>query len=66
MSVLAAPLHSMGMIGTRNFSLNLEIARMLIPPLGFVLLGIPVYYVTQRKEDMPTVFGAYRDRVDSF
>jgi len=59
MPILAAPLQSLGVIGTRSALPSVTIAQILTPPLGFVLLGIPVYYVTQKNEDIPRVFGAY-------
>ena len=65
MPILAAPLQSLGVIGTRNVSPSPETTQKLTPVLGFVLLGIPMYYITQKNEDMPRVFGAYKDRVDS-
>lgn len=42
MSVLAAPLPSLGVI-------------------GFILLGIPVYYITQRNDDLPRAFSIFSD-----
>ena len=62
MPILAAPLQSLGIIGTRSVSLSLAVTRTLTLPLGFVLLGIPVYYITQKNEDMPRVLGAYGNR----
>ena len=65
MSILAAPLQSLGVIGTQRVSPNQTIPRTLTPLQGFVLLGIPVYYITQKSEDTPRVFGAYKSQVGS-
>lgn len=59
MPILAAPLQSLGVIGIRSVSPSLAIVSTLTPSLGFVLVGIPVYYITKKNEDMPRVFGAY-------
>jgi hypothetical protein len=40
-------------------ALHSMVVRALTLPTGFVLLGVPVYYVTQKNEDMPRVFSAY-------
>ena len=57
MPVLAAPLQSLGIIGTATIRFLVPV-RTLTLPAGFVLLGVPVYYATQKNEDMPRVFGA--------
>ena len=59
MPILAAPIQSLGVIGTRTVSPNSDITRALTLLVGFVLLGIPVYYITQRNEDTPRIFGEY-------
>ena len=64
MPILAAPLQSLGVIGTRKIPPISVITEALTPLLGFVLLGIPVYYITQKNEDMPRVFGAYKGQVE--
>jgi len=58
MPILAAPLQSLGVIGTRNVSPSTTITWKLTPLPGFVLLGVPAYYITQKNEDVPMVFGA--------
>lgn len=65
MPILAAPLQSLGVIGIRNVSPSTAITWKLMPLPGFVLLGVPAYYITQKNEDVPMVFGAYKNRVDS-
>lgn len=65
MPILAAPLQSLGVIGTWSVLLSSVTARKLTPLSGFVLLGIPVYYITRKEEDMPPVFGVYEHRVMS-
>lgn len=65
MPILAAPLQSLGVIGTWDVLPSLAIIQTLIPLLGFVLLGVPVYYVTQKNEDIPRVFGASKGQIDS-
>ena len=62
MPILAAPLQSLGVIGTRTVSPIPDITRALTLLLGFVLLGIPVYYITQKNEDTPRIFGGYTYR----
>lgn len=64
MPILAAPLQSLGVIGTRDVSPSPAITRRLTPLLGFVLLGIPVYYITQKNEDTPRVFGEHRNQLE--
>ena len=61
MPILAAPLQSLGVIGTLGVLPSPITARMLNPLLGFVLLGVPVYYITQRNDDMPRIFGKHED-----
>jgi len=34
--------------------------------IGFVVLGIPVYYITQKNEDMPRVFVPIADFFNRF
>ena len=55
MPILAAPLQSLGVIGSG--ALCPDVTLTLTLPLGFVLLGIPVYYITQKNEDTPRIFG---------
>lgn len=62
MPALAAPLQSLGVIGTPSNFLSPTTTRTLTLLLGFVLLGVPVYYITQKNEDMPRVFGAHKNR----
>jgi len=55
MPIIAAPLEAIAVLG-----MSLEPLRILCEPhrrLGFVLAGVPVYYITRRsQEDMPRVF----------
>ena len=62
MPALAAPLQSLGVIGTPIIFLSPTTTRTLTFLLGFVMLGIPVYYITQKGEDVPRVFGAHKNR----
>lgn len=65
MPILAAPVRSLAAIGTRNtFPASVETRTLTCLP-GFVLLGVPVYYITQRNDDVPRVFGACKNRVES-
>ena len=65
MPILAAPLRSLAIIGTRSTLLSSAVTTQALTLLpGFVLLGVPVYYITQRNEDMPRVFGASKNQVE--
>lgn len=64
MPILAAPLQSLGVIGTQSILLTLITTQTLTPLPVFVLFGIPVYYITQKNDDMPRVFGAYKSQAE--
>lgn len=64
MPIIAAPLEAVAVVGTLTGIIGFSLLTLICPHLfaGFVLVGIPVYYMTQRvgpREDTPLIVCEY-------
>lgn len=50
MPIIAAPLEAVAVLGADYLILSREVVTQLVSFTGFVLAGVPVYYLTHREQ----------------